>query len=46
MKLVNDAGESVLNPGKIKVSIGESLPSDRSTELGAAKPVEAIFNIQ
>jgi beta-glucosidase len=46
MKLVNEAGESVLNSGKIKVSIGESLPSERSTELGAAKPVEAIFNIQ
>jgi beta-glucosidase len=45
MKLVNEAGESVLNSGKIKVSIGESLPSERSTELGAAKPVEAIFNI-
>jgi len=46
MKLVNEAGESVLNSGKIKVSIGESLPSERSVELGAAKPVEAIFNIQ
>jgi beta-glucosidase len=46
MKLVNDEGESVLNSGKIKVSIGESLPSERSTQLGAAKPVEAMFNIQ
>jgi len=46
MKLVNEAGESVLNSGKIKVSIGESLPSERSVELGAGKPVEAIFNIQ
>jgi beta-glucosidase len=46
MKLVNGNGQSVLNPGKIKVSIGESLPSKRSEELGAAKPVEALLMIQ
>lgn len=46
MKLVNDEGQSVLNSGKIKISIGESLPSKRSTELGAAKAVEAIINVQ
>jgi beta-glucosidase len=46
MKLVNGKGQSVLNPGKIKVSIGESLPSKRSEELGAAKPVEALLMIQ
>jgi beta-glucosidase len=45
MKLVNDKGESVLNLGQIKVSIGESLPSKRSEELGAAKPVEAQLTI-
>jgi len=46
MKLVNDEGQSVLNSGKIKISIGESSPSKRSTELGAAKAVEAIINVQ
>ena len=45
MKLVNDKGESVLNSGKIKVSIGESLPSQRSEELGSAKPVEGQITI-
>lgn len=45
MKLVNEQGQSVLNSGKIKVSIGESLPSGRSKELGAAKPVEAFITI-
>ena len=46
MKLINDQGQSVLNSGSIKISIGESLPSKRSEELGAAKPVEAILAIQ
>jgi beta-glucosidase len=45
MKLVNANGKSVLNSGKIKISIGESLPSKRSEELGAAKPVEAVLTI-
>jgi len=45
MKLVNEQGESVLNPGNIKISIGESLPSKRSTELGAAEPAEAVLTI-
>jgi beta-glucosidase len=45
MKLVNDEGKSVLNSGNIKISIGESLPSKRSEELGAAKPAEAVLTI-
>ncbi len=45
MKLVNDKGESVLNAGNIKISIGESLPSKRSQELGAAKPIDAVLTI-
>jgi beta-glucosidase len=46
MKLVNDDGKSVLEAGNIKVSIAESLPSKRSQELGAAKPVEATFTVE
>ncbi len=46
MKLVNEDGKSVLEPGNIKVSIAGSLPSKRSEELGAAKPVEAQIKIQ
>jgi beta-glucosidase len=46
MKLVNNNGRSVLNSGNIKISIGESLPSKRSKELGSAKPVEAVLTIQ
>jgi beta-glucosidase len=45
MKLVNDLGESVLSAGGIKVSVAGSLPSKRATDLGAAKPVEALFTV-
>jgi len=46
MKLVNQDGKSVLNSGEIKISIGGSLPSKRSEELGAAKPVATILSIE
>ncbi len=46
MKLVNEEGESVLNSGEIRINIGGSLPSGRSEELGAAKPVAAMITIQ
>ncbi len=46
MKLVNDDGKSVLDDGNIKVSIAGSLPSQRSLDLGAAKPVEATFTVK
>jgi beta-glucosidase len=46
MKLVNEDGKSILNTGEIKVSIGGSLPSQRSEDLGAAKPAEAQIIIQ
>ncbi|HEY5407710.1 MAG TPA: glycoside hydrolase family 3 C-terminal domain-containing protein [Ginsengibacter sp.] len=46
MKLVNEQGKSILNTGNIKISISGSLPSQRSEELGAAKPVAATITIQ
>lgn len=46
MQLVNDKGESVLEPGKFKVAVGGSLPTARSQALGAGKPVEATFTLK
>jgi beta-glucosidase len=46
LKLVNENGENVSDSGKIKISIAGSLPSERSEELGAAKPAEAILSIK
>jgi beta-glucosidase len=46
LKLVNESGESVLNSGDIKISVAGSLPSERSAELGAAKPAEVILGVK
>ncbi len=46
MKLVNSQGQSELTSGNIKISIAGSLPSKRSLELGAAKPVEALLIVK
>ncbi|HEY9362100.1 MAG TPA: glycoside hydrolase family 3 C-terminal domain-containing protein, partial [Chitinophagaceae bacterium] len=46
MKLVNEQGESRLHSGNIKINIAGSLPSKRSLELGAAKPVETLLTIK
>ena len=46
MKLVDEKGQSILNSGDIEISVGGSLPSARSIELGAAKPVTAMLTIK
>jgi beta-glucosidase len=46
MKQVNEQGEAVLNPGKIKISIAGSLPGSRSEALGAAKSVAAMVSVK
>ena len=46
MKLVNEEGQSILNSGGIKISIAGSLPSKRSLDLGAAKPLETVLTIK
>lgn len=45
LKLVNENGESVFDSGDIKISIAGSLPSARSVELGASKPVSSILSV-
>lgn len=46
MEMVNDKGEQVLEAGQFKVSIGGSLPGTRSTALGAAEGVQAVFTVK
>jgi beta-glucosidase len=46
LQLVNEQGQSVNLPGKYKISIGGSLPSERSQALGAAKPVETEITVK
>jgi beta-glucosidase len=46
LSLINANGQPVQLPGKIKISVGGSLPSKRSEDLGAAKHVEAILVVK
>jgi beta-glucosidase len=46
MMVINNEGESILAPGKIKITIGGSCPSGRSVELGSAKPAEIEFDLK
>jgi beta-glucosidase len=46
MELVNAKGARVIEPGKFKVSVGGSLPGNRSETLGAAKSLESFFTVK
>ncbi|HTI08152.1 MAG TPA: glycoside hydrolase family 3 C-terminal domain-containing protein [Puia sp.] len=46
LSVVDEKGLSVVPEGKIKISIGGSLPGRRSEELGAAKGVETQLEIK
>lgn len=46
LQTINENGEAVLKSGKVRISIGGSLPSERSEVLGAAKPVSGLVTIR
>lgn len=46
LALVDEKGQSVVPGGKIKISVGGSLPGKRSEELGAARAAEAELEIK
>jgi beta-glucosidase len=45
LAVVDDKGHSVIPAGKIRISMGGSLPTRRSEELGAAKGVEGEIEV-
>ena len=45
MKLVNDAGDRVLEPGDFRVTVGGCSPSERGLQLGASAPVSLTFTV-
>ncbi len=45
MKLVNDVGDRVLEPGKFRVTVGGCSPSERGARLGASVPVSMAFTV-
>lgn len=46
LELINEKGEAVLEKGEFTVSVGGSLPGERSRELGAAPVVQANFRLR
>ncbi|MBX2945071.1 MAG: glycoside hydrolase family 3 C-terminal domain-containing protein [Cyclobacteriaceae bacterium] len=44
--VINDKGVSIIQPGKVRVSIGGSLPGSRSEVLGSAKAAQTIFTVK
>ena len=46
MALINNSGESVLENGEFKVTIGGCSPGNRGIALGAPEPVQATFTLQ
>jgi beta-glucosidase len=45
MSFYNDDGKLTLEPGEFKLEVGGCSPSNRGQELGAPKPVMAVFEI-
>ncbi len=45
MKMVNDAGDRVLEPGEFRVTVGGCSPSERGVRLGAPAPVSMAFTV-
>jgi beta-glucosidase len=45
MKLVNDAGDRILEPGEFRVTVGGCSPGERGVRLGASAPVSMSFTV-
>lgn len=46
MSIVDESGNSVLEPGGMMITIGGCSPSDRGIQIGAPEPVQGIFTIE
>ncbi|WP_303317234.1 glycoside hydrolase family 3 C-terminal domain-containing protein [Flavivirga abyssicola] len=42
----NEAGKTVLRKGKYTIYVGDALPSQRSIDLGASKPVSTLLKVK
>jgi len=45
MKMVNDAGKRVVEPGEFRVTVGGCSPSERGVRLGTSAPVSEVFMV-
>jgi beta-glucosidase len=46
VSVINDAGNTVHLPGKLKIFIGGSSPDKRNLELGASAPAEGLITLK
>ncbi len=46
LKMVDEEGESVLEPGAFRISVGGSVPSQRSMELGAPEHNTVLLTVR
>jgi len=46
MSFFNDEGKLTLEPGDFKLEVGSCSPGKRGQELGASKPVTAVFSVK
>ena len=46
MSFYNDDGKLTLEPGQFRLEVGGCSPSRRGQELGAPKPVTAVFEVK
>ena len=46
MSFYNDDGKLTLEPGQFRLEVGGCSPSKRGQELGAPKPVTAVFEVK
>jgi beta-glucosidase len=46
LKIADEEGNFILEPGEFKITIGGASPGARSLELGAPKPAEFILSVR
>jgi beta-glucosidase len=46
LAVVNDEGESVVEPGRYRLMVGGASPGARALDLGAPRPAEAVITVQ
>ncbi len=46
MSFYNDDGKLTLEPGEFRLEVGGCSPGKRGQELGASKPLTAVFEVK
>jgi len=46
LAIVNDEGEAMVEPGRVRITVGGASPGSRAVALGAPKPAEAVITVE